>query len=129
MESTENITPIPNAQPVYEEVKPKSVAYILVYPVLMVAIMWLVWLVDLEFGLNLNQFGVRPREVNGLLGIFTMPFLHSGLEHLFGNSVPMLVLGSLIFYFYKPAAWRIFLWSWLITGLWVWAAARSGTNP
>ena len=128
MESTENITPTPDALPVYEEVKPKSVAYILVYPVLFVAVMWLVWLVDLEFGLNLNQFGVRPREVEGLIGIFTMPFLHSGLEHLFGNSVPMLVLGGLIFYFYKPAAWRIFLWSWLITGLWVWAAARAGTN-
>jgi len=69
-------------------------------------------------------YGLIPRSFNGLLGIVTSPFIHGSWEHLINNSIPLLVLGMAIHYFYKEVAWRIYLWSILITGVWVWAFAR-----
>ncbi|ADZ92490.1 rhomboid family intramembrane serine protease [Marinomonas mediterranea] len=47
-------------------------------------------------GINLNQFGIRPRTLDGLYGIVLSPFLHAGLYHLISNTLPLLVLGSLL---------------------------------
>ena len=61
----------------------------------MVALMWLVEVVDLVAG-DLDSAGIRPRDTEGLVGIFLSPFLHGGFGHLLGNTVPFLVLGAVI---------------------------------
>jgi membrane associated rhomboid family serine protease len=38
--------------------------------------------------------------------------------------VPLLVLGTLLFYFYRSLAWNVFFLTWLMTGFWVWVFAR-----
>ncbi len=63
---------------------------------LLVAAMWAVELVDLIPGTDLDRWGIRPRQVEGLVGIPASPFLHSGFAHLLGNTIPFLVLGALI---------------------------------
>ncbi len=63
---------------------------------LLVAVMWVVEIIDLIPGTNLDQWGIRPRRAVGLIGIVTAPFLHSGFAHLIGNTIPFLVLGGLI---------------------------------
>lgn len=70
------------------------------------------------------SYGLLPRSFKGLLGIFTSPFIHGSHEHIINNSIPLLVLGMAIHYFYREVAWKIYFWSILITGLWVWAFAR-----
>ena len=96
----------------------------LIYPAILVLIMWLVKIIEITFTVNLMQYGLIPLKTMGLLGIITSPFLHEGFSHLFGNSVPFLVLGGLLFYFYPELAWRVLLLIYLITGIWVWVFAR-----
>jgi membrane associated rhomboid family serine protease len=62
----------------------------------MAALMWGQEIVDQLPGVNLDQYGIRPRSAEGLLGIVTAPFLHGGFDHLIANTGAFLVLGSLI---------------------------------
>lgn len=96
----------------------------LAYPLAAVILMWAVHLIGIEFSLNLSKFGLKPRDAEGLLGIFTMPFLHGGFEHLSNNSGPILVLGWATFKFYREIAWKSILGIWLISGIWLWVSGR-----
>ena len=96
----------------------------LIPPALMVASIWIVWAFDRVFGLELYRFGVQPGQVKGLWGILVSPFVHADLDHLIGNSAPILVLGWLLVYFYPKAAWRVVMACWAMGGLWVWTTAR-----
>jgi membrane associated rhomboid family serine protease len=59
-----------------------------------VAFLWVLEFVDwLIFRGSLNAFGIRPRTVDGLWGIFFAPLLHSNFAHLMANTVPLLILG------------------------------------
>lgn len=93
-------------------------------PALVVAALWIIFAFDRVFGLQLYRYGVLPRQVNGLWGILISPFVHGNLDHLFSNSVPILILGWLLVYFYPRAAWRVVLACWAMGGLWVWTTAR-----
>ena len=60
-----------------------------------VGLIWLIYLVGLPLKVmswDLVSYGMVPRAVRGLIGILTMPFLHDGLDHLLGNTVPLAVL-------------------------------------
>ena len=101
---------------------------VLTIPTLMVAAMWAVFYIDPLVPVLLKGFGVQPRTAEGLIGILTMPLLHGSFEHLISNTLPMWILGALIFLHYKEVAPRIYIFSWLITGFWVWVMARPHTN-
>ncbi len=59
-----------------------------------VALFWLVEAVDwLVWSYSLNQWGIRPRQLDGLWGIGLAPFLHAGFGHVAANTLPFLVLG------------------------------------
>lgn len=94
-------------------------------PAAAVAVMWIVLGFDMVYHLDLARFGILPRDMVGFRGILFGPFLHGGVEHLAGNSVPLLVLGWFMVYFYPKAAGRVVLVSWVATGLWVWAVGRA----
>jgi len=96
----------------------------MIVPCLFVLILWLVKAVDLIFRLDLNQYGLYPLQTKGLPGIITAPFLHADVSHLFANTIPLLILASLLFYFYREIAWWIIILLWIITGAWVWVFAR-----
>ena len=76
------------------------------------------------FQLRLEKYGIFPRSIKGILGIITSPFTHADWKHVFNNSVPLLVLGTSLRYFYKDISKEVFLWSWFISGLWLWAIGR-----
>ncbi|MEI7980281.1 MAG: rhomboid family intramembrane serine protease [Bacteroidota bacterium] len=96
----------------------------LFYPALFVVILWIIKAVDVIFDLELNNYGLIPLTKNGLIGILAAPLLHANLAHLFANSLPLLILGAFLFYFYKEIAWMILGLLYLITGIWVWTFAR-----
>jgi len=54
-----------------------------------IALIWLVFIVD-RF-LKLEQYGLVPRSINGLIGIVAMPFLHGDLSHIISNTIPLVV--------------------------------------
>ena len=41
----------------------------------------------------LDQWGIKPRHLSGLIGIPLAPFLHGDFAHLYDNSLPFVVLG------------------------------------
>jgi membrane associated rhomboid family serine protease len=96
----------------------------LIYPAVFVVLIWLVKLFEITFKIDLTPYGLQPLHISGLLGILTAPFLHEGLSHLVANSIPLFLLGSLLFYFYREIAWKVFLLIFFITGFWVWVFAR-----
>ncbi len=61
-----------------------------------VSLLYVIELVDTLMGHRLDSGGVRPREADGLDGIFFAPLLHDGWAHLVANTVPLLVFGFLI---------------------------------
>ena len=94
------------------------------YPVLFVALLWLIKFIEEFYGLSFVKYAIRPRIFSGLIGIPLSPLVHGDWYHLYSNSIPLLILGSIIFYFYRPIAFHVFFWVYLMTGIWVWAAAR-----
>lgn len=79
-------------------------------------------------GSFLGFLGVKPRTLEGLIGIVGMPFVHGSWEHVLNNSVPLLVLGWALFRFYPQVSWQVIGWSWLVSGLGVWLFGRTGSN-
>lgn len=68
----------------------------LVPVVTLVAVMWIVEVIDSIPAVNLDQYGIRPRSDEGLVGIVASPFLHGDFAHLIANTGAFLVLGGLI---------------------------------
>jgi membrane associated rhomboid family serine protease len=93
-------------------------------PALTLVVIWAVFLLDRGLGLDLYRFGILPREWSGLAGVLFSPFLHGDAEHVFNNSVPLMVLGWGLMYFYPRIAGKVVLAAWLISGIWVWISAR-----
>lgn len=89
-----------------------------------VIILWIIVLSDHLFDLELSKFGVYPLHVKGLLGIFLSPLIHGNLEHLASNTLPLLVLGTMLFYFYPKSALKVFILLYFVTSIWVWFGAR-----
>jgi membrane associated rhomboid family serine protease len=96
----------------------------MVIPFIFVALMWLSFLVEHLFNIDFSFMGILPLELNGLPGIFLSPFIHSGLNHLLSNSLPLFILGTLLFYFYTEVAFRVSFWIIFLTGLTVWLFGR-----
>jgi len=93
-----------------------------------VALIWLVQLWNWGLGLELERFGVRPREWAGLPGILFAPLLHSGFGHLAANSLPLLILGTGMLYLYPNSALKVIPSVYLGPGIAVWLFARASVH-
>ena len=91
-----------------------------------VALMGIVYAYDVYFDLNLYKLGVYPRKLSGLVGIITSPFIHSSVSysHILNNTPPIFVLTWLLFYNFRNIAPKVFVFTYLSTGLLVWLFAR-----
>jgi membrane associated rhomboid family serine protease len=99
----------------------------LIWPAIFVAILWLIKAIELISDTSFAEYGMAPRSVKGLYGIFTYPFLHKDISHLSANSLPMLVLGAALFYYYRQLSRVIFLQMFFISGLWLWILGAYGS--
>ncbi len=93
-----------------------------------VALIWVIQLLDWALDLGPEDFGVRPRQLAGLPGIFFAPLVHGGFAHLLANSPPLLVLGTAMLYLYPSAALRVLPAVYLGTGVAVWLFARGSAH-
>ena len=59
-----------------------------------------------------------------MMGIVTAPLIHGTFVHLLSNTFPLIFLMIAVFYFYEKIALEVFVWIYLVTGFWVWVAAR-----
>lgn len=98
-------------------------------PILLVSILWLIKLVELTIGFSFFRLGILPRDLSGILGIFTSPFIHGDLSHLFSNTFPLIVLGFLILQSYKQIAYKLVALVCLGGGLFVWLLGNPFSPP
>ena len=99
----------------------------IIYPLLLLAIMWSVFLIDKYYHLDLYKYGVKPKTIEGLKGILLMPLIHSqdGYSHIISNSIPTFILLGTLIYFYREIAFYVTLFIWLGTGVLLWYIAGS----
>jgi membrane associated rhomboid family serine protease len=96
----------------------------LVFPAVLVVIIWLIKLIEASLHISFSDLGLLPQTFSGLRGILFSPLLHGDWAHLSANTVPLFVLTAGLFYYYGKKATTIFILCWLVTGLWVWIFAK-----
>lgn len=101
----------------------------LLYPTLLLTVLWLIYWAEQLFQFPFYKLGVLPKTLEGLKGILFMPFIHSKEpEHLINNSGPIFILLATLIYFYRSIALKTFLYIWLISGVLIWLfAANKGS--
>jgi len=80
----------------------------------------------LEKGMDwdFHTAGVFPRRIENLWGVFTLVFVHADWSHLANNVISFVVLGSLLYYFYKELATKVMVISYFFSGLILWFIGR-----
>jgi membrane associated rhomboid family serine protease len=61
-----------------------------------VALMWLVEIVNTIDSNRLDRDGIYARSFSHLWGILTAPFIHVSFQHLISNSIPFIFMGLII---------------------------------
>lgn len=97
-------------------------------PIRLVFLMWLVYYAERQTGYDLGIFGIQPRDLFGLIGVLFAPMLHGGVVHLISNTVPLLFLGAVLFFYYNKIAPGVFIRCYLVTNLLVWLFARQSIH-
>ncbi|HET8838386.1 MAG TPA: rhomboid family intramembrane serine protease [Flavobacteriaceae bacterium] len=94
------------------------------YPLLFVLLIWIIYWFEIRFGFDFTYLGVQPLSAKGLRGIIFSPFVHGSLEHLYSNSIPLLILSLALFYFYRKISWKVLLFGTILTGFLTWCIAE-----
>jgi membrane associated rhomboid family serine protease len=89
--------------------------------------MWAFEIVDVALDNRLDQYGIEPRDPDGLFGVVAAPFLHAGFGHLIANSIPFVTLGILIAFQGALRVISVTVIVGLVSGLGTWLVAPEGT--
>lgn len=96
-------------------------------PVLLLALMWVIQILDAILPGSFTGFGLRSWDFGSLQGLVLGPLLHSGWPHLIGNSLPFLVLGCLVAVEGARRFWLVTVIVALIGGAGTWLLNTPGT--
>lgn len=91
-----------------------------VIPARLVFLMWFAYTIENVWGVRFGFLGIKPRSFEGLTGIFLAPMIHGNLAHLISNTIPLLFLGSTLFFFYERIGRTVFFRCYFITNILVW---------
>ncbi len=97
---------------------------VILLPFLSVLFLWVVFWAGLNFHLNLETYGIYPRTFEGLRGILFSPFIHGSIEHLYNNSIPLLILIAALRFFYRDQAFEVLGYGVLLSGFLTWVIGR-----
>ena len=93
-----------------------------------ILIAWAVELVDQRTSLNLDQYGILPRDLMGLRGVILSPWLHGSWQHLIANTVTFLGLGVITILVDGRRFIRTTIYLVLLSGMGTWIIARGGVH-
>jgi len=65
-------------------------------PIILVAMMFIVFLAEILIPGDLAWLGIKPRSMSGLIGVVFSPFLHANIFHLISNALPILLMGAML---------------------------------
>ena len=89
----------------------------------LVSVLWIVFLLQQFDIVNTNSYGNWPHHVEGLKGIIFSPFLHGSFEHLISNTLPILVLLTVLLNAYPKIALPVLIFIHITSGALVWSLA------
>jgi len=95
------------------------------YTLSFILLLWIIKSIEWANNIDLGFYGIFPRTLRGSLGIITGPLIHGDAIHLMSNTIPLIILGIGLFYFYPRIAIEVFIWIYLATGFWVWIIGRT----
>lgn len=96
--------------------------------IIILGIPWLVYFINIFLNNRLLYLGIIPRRLYGLSGIIFAPLLHANFNHLFFNSIPLLVLSNFVlingitYFLYVTVFITIF------SGVLIWCFAKPGIH-
>jgi membrane associated rhomboid family serine protease len=93
-------------------------------PLFFVLFLWFIFWLQIKFDFDFIENGILPRTISGLQGILFSPFIHSNIEHLYNNSVPLLILLAALRFFYAKQTWGVIGYGILFSGLITWIIGR-----
>ena len=110
-----------------ERLQKKRIWLATIPALVMCALIWLIFLIDFSQVLrfNFSLLGIYPRQWIGLSGVVFSPFVHGSFSHLISNTVPLLILITLLFYFYNQIAFKSLVYLWLLSGFFTWIIGRN----
>lgn len=96
--------------------------------VLIVFTWFVVELLDNVFKLGIENYGLKPKSVEGLFGILTFPFIHGDWIHLLSNASSAIILFTGLFVFHTRKSLLYLLIMYLTSGILLWFIGQSGSN-
>jgi membrane associated rhomboid family serine protease len=93
----------------------------------LVALMWGVELINAIDSYKLDRDGIVPRSVSHLDGVLFAPFLHASFSHLFGNTIPFVILGLAVALAGARRLLAVTAIVALVSGLGTWLIAPAGS--
>ncbi|CAM4089584.1 rhomboid family intramembrane serine protease [Flavobacterium sinopsychrotolerans] len=93
-------------------------------PLFFVVLLWFVFWLEIRFDFDFVQNGIYPRTFSGLQGVFLSPFIHADMEHLYNNSIPLLILLAALQFFYSDQSIKVIGYGILISGFITWVIGR-----
>ena len=98
---------------------------VIALPLFFVVFLWFIFWLEIRFDFDFVENGILPRTFSGLQGVFLSPFIHADMEHLYNNSVPLLILLAALQFFYPDQTVKVILFGILFSGLITWIIGRS----
>lgn len=93
-------------------------------PTFLLILIWSVFYVENIFNVDLSVFGVFPRTISGLKGVFLSPFIHGNMNHIANNSLPLFILTTALIFFYREVSLKVLFYGIVFSGLITWVIAR-----
>ncbi len=87
-------------------------------------LLWVLKFTEYFTATDFIQLGIYPRRATGLIGIICAPLIHSSFAHLFANTAPIILIGTMLLYGYPRAARVLLPVVYLGSGISVWLFAR-----
>lgn len=94
---------------------------------IIVALLWVIEMINLLTGHSLESLGIQPRTLVGLRNIFFAPFLHRGFWHLFANTFPFVILGWFVMLRGVHEFYYVSIVAALVSGLGAWLFGAAHT--
>ena len=89
-------------------------------PILFVFAIWFVKGYELISENSLSELAIHPWNTEKILNILTFPLIHADFSHLLNNTYPIIILGGIISSVYKEISNRVFLLSYVFSGMIFW---------
>lgn len=99
-----------------------------IYSLFFVSVFWCVKSFEVLFAVDLSFLGLSVRDWSDGWSISSAPLVHGSLEHLYNNTLPLILLMAALFYGYPKTYWRVIVLVWVGSGLGVWFFAREANH-